>query len=103
MTYPKFIITLKGHLRLGMVNLHKDLLIGGEQCLGGGYYEIIYDKNQLLLDGESSDFGPPLWHLIETLRVPKAYRGYSIVYKSKYDPDDQMVITSTHKIEYVGN
>ena len=30
MALPKFIITMDGYLRLGMVNLHKDLLIGDD-------------------------------------------------------------------------
>ena len=39
MLHPKFIITSGGHLRLGMVTLHRDLLMPHEQCLGGGFYE----------------------------------------------------------------
>lgn len=38
MTHPKFIITMDGYFRLGLVNLHKDLLKPGDSCLGGGYY-----------------------------------------------------------------
>ena len=38
MNLPKFIITLNGVFRLGMVNQHKDLLKPGDQCIGGGYY-----------------------------------------------------------------
>ena len=38
MALPKFIITMDGYLRLGMVNQHKDLLKPGDSCLGGGYY-----------------------------------------------------------------
>ena len=38
MNLPKFIITMDGYLRLGMVNQHKDLLKPGDSCLGGGYY-----------------------------------------------------------------
>jgi len=30
---------MDGYLRLGMVDQHKDLLVGNEQCIGGGYYE----------------------------------------------------------------
>ena len=37
MTLPKFIITMDGFFRLGMVNQHKDLLKPGDQCIGGGY------------------------------------------------------------------
>ena len=33
MSLPKFIITMDGFLRLGMVNQHKELLIGGDKGL----------------------------------------------------------------------
>lgn len=42
MTLPKFIITMDGFFRLGMVNQHKDLLKPGDSCLGGGYYHFDY-------------------------------------------------------------
>ncbi len=42
MTLPKFIITMDGYFRLGMVNQHKDLLKPGDSCLGGGYYHFDY-------------------------------------------------------------
>ena len=43
MTQPKFIITMNGYLRMGMVNQHKELLkftdrLRGNDCIGGGYY-----------------------------------------------------------------
>lgn len=40
MVLPKFIITMDGNLRLGMVNQHKDLQIGDDSCIGGGEYLI---------------------------------------------------------------
>ena len=41
MTLPKFIITMDGVFRLGMVNQHKHLLKPGDQCIGGGYYHLV--------------------------------------------------------------
>ena len=38
MNLPKFIITLNGVFRLGMVNQHKDLLKPGDQCIGGARF-----------------------------------------------------------------
>ena len=70
MTLPKFIITMDGVFRLGMVNQHKDLLKSGDQCIGGGYYHFDYITNRILLDRESYDFGRPKWHLLDTLKVP---------------------------------
>ena len=34
MTLPKFIITMDGHFRMGMVGQHKELLKPGDQCIG---------------------------------------------------------------------
>ena len=85
MTLPKFIITMDGVFRLGMVNQHKDLLKPGDQCIGGGYYHFDFVSNRIILDRESYDFGRPKWHLLEVLKVPSAYRGMRIVYK--YDDD----------------
>ena len=75
MTLPKFIITMDGYFRLGMVNQHKHLLKPGDQCIGGGYYHFDFVSNRILLDRESYDFGCPKWHLLETLKVPSTYRG----------------------------
>ena len=90
MTLPKFIVTLDGTFRLGMVNQHKHLLKPGDQCIGGGYYHFDFVSNRILLDRESYDFGRPKWHLLETLKVlckqsdqgraPSTYRGMQIVY-----------------------
>ena len=56
MTLPKFIITMDGYFRLGMVNQHKDLLKPGDSCLGGGYYHFDYTSNRIVLDRSSYDF-----------------------------------------------
>lgn len=103
MLHPKFIITLKGVFRMGMVHLHEDLLKGGEHCIGGGYFEIHHDSKEICLYGKSYDFGPPLWSMLDTLKVPKEYLGYSIVYKSDESPTDELEISSFLKIEYVDN
>ena len=46
MKLPKFIITMEGFLRLGMVEMHKDLLKPDEQGIGGGYYQFDYVSNR---------------------------------------------------------
>ena len=81
MTLPKFIITMDGHFRLGMVNQHKDLLKPGDQCIGGGYYRFDFISNRIIMDRESYDFGKPKWHLLDTLIVPSAYKMLSLVYE----------------------
>ena len=101
MTLPKFIITMDGHFRLGMVKLHKDLLKPGDQCIGGGYYDFDYTTSQIILDRASYDFGKPKWHLLETLKVPSVYRGMRLVYKYDDDSRDDFNVSDELKIEYV--
>jgi hypothetical protein len=81
MNLPKFIITMDGTFRLGMVDQHKHLLKPGDQCIGGGYYHFDFVSNRIIFDRESYDFGRPKWHLIDVLKVPSTYRGMRIVYK----------------------
>lgn len=80
MALPKFIITMDGHFRLGMVIQHRDLLKPGDQCIGGGYYHFDYTSNRIVLDRSSYDFGKPKWHWLDCLKVPSAYRGLTLVY-----------------------
>ena len=54
MTLPKFIITMDGYFRLGMVNQHKHLLKPGDQCIGGGYYHFDFVSNRILLGTRQS-------------------------------------------------
>lgn len=98
MVHPKFIISSGGHLRLGMVTLHRDLLMAYEDCLGGGFYEIDYVGNRLLLSGKSFDYGPPRWSKISVLKVPEAYRGTQIVYRDTRG--DELDVINCFRIEY---
>lgn len=101
MEYPKFIITNRGYLRLGMVHLHKDLLQGNEQCYGGGFYEFDYITNRLLLHGRSYDYGVPRWDWISVLRVPLAYKNFKIVYQTKNIDTKDLILNDYLCIEYV--
>lgn len=98
MEHPKFIITTGGHLRLGMVTLHRDLLMPHEDCLGGGFYEYDYASNILILSGKSFDYGPPRWSRVDVLLVPEAYRGIPIVYRDYWDRE--LNITDSFTIKY---
>jgi len=102
MTLPKFIITMEGVLRLGMVNQHKDLLKQGDQCIGGGYYTFDFISNRIILDRSSFDFGQPKWHLLETLKVPSIYRGLQLIYKYEDGFHDDFRISEEIAIEYYG-
>lgn len=101
MTYPKFIITRDGHFRFGEVRMHKDLLLPGDQCYGGGFYEIDYVSNRILLRGASYDYGRPRWSYLDRLLVPSSYRGMSIVYQDEYENDDDFNVTAELVIEYI--
>ena len=88
MALPKFIITMDGVFRLGMVNQHKDLLKPGDSCLGGGYYHFDYASNRIILDRSSYDFGKP----------KSVYRGLRLVYF--YDDDREFDVSQELQIEY---
>lgn len=98
MEHPKFIITSSGHLRLGMVTLHRDLLMAYEQCLGGGFYEFDYAGNRLLLSGKSFDYGPPRWSKVDILLVPESFRDVPIIYCDPYG--DELDLTTAFTINY---
>ena len=98
MAYPKFIITKAGYFRLGMVYMHKDLLIDYDICYGGGYYEFDYVSNRILLHGVSYDYGRPKWREIQTLHVPAVYRGLSLVYQ--YDNGEEVNLRELMDIDY---
>ena len=100
MSLPKFIITIDGVLRLGMVNQHRDLLKPGDQCVGGGYYSFDFVSNRIILDRSSYDFGKPKWHLLERLKVPSVYKGLRIVYISDDGYLGDFNVSAELKIEY---
>lgn len=76
----KFIITNTGHFRFGNVNLHRNLLRPGEDCLGGGFYEFDYSSARMILYGKSYDFGRPAWSLLPSLTLPESLSGFAITY-----------------------
>ena len=98
MEHPKFIITNSGYLRLGMVTLHRDLLMAHEQCMGGGFYEFDYAGEKLILSGKSFDYGPPRWNKVETLKVSEAYHGVPIIYRDHRG--EELNITNLFTITY---
>ena len=99
MMHPKFVSTMDGVLRLGMVVQHRELLQPGDQCIGGGYYEFDFVSNRLLLHGRSYDFGEPKWHLVDELKVASTYRGLRITYT--YDDGDELAVSEEKDVRYV--
>lgn len=58
--YMKFIITVDGVLKFGVVSRHMDLLEQGQDdCNGGGLWDIDSTNGTVLLFGRSFDFGAP--------------------------------------------
>ena len=100
MTLPKFIITMDGYFRMGMVNQHKDLLKPGDQCIGGGYYTFDFVSNRIILDRSSYDFGKPRWHLLDKLIIPSTCRGLRLVYVYDDGFHDDFNVSEALKIEY---
>ena len=100
MAYPKFIITMDGYLRLGMVDQHRHLMKYGDKCIGGGYYAFDFVSNRMILDRESYDFGRPRWHLLETLKVPSTYRNLQIIYRYDDGFHDDLNISEELNIKY---
>ena len=98
MEHPKFILTSGGHLRLGMVTLHRDLLMPHEDCLGGGFYEFDYAGGVMILSGKSFDYGSPRWGNVTVLLVPEAYQGLTIVYRDAWG--NELNLTTEFKVEY---
>lgn len=97
MSYPKFIITQDGHLRLGMVKLHKHLMERGDVCLGGGYWQVNHYARQVELSGASSDYGRPQWHRIDRVILPCDYEGYTFTWRIN---GKQHLLTEMLPVEY---
>lgn len=101
----KFIITQQGYFRLGDVKLHKHLLELEDTCYGGGFWQIDYLSNRLLLEGASYDYGKPKWELLinqkKTLKIPLAYQGMQIIYYPEYAFSKELIITEQLQTEYI--
>ena len=100
MSLPKFILTMDGRLRLGMVSLHSELVNQGEDCIGGGLYDLDYLSWCLILYRQSHDYGCPRWHLVDTLHVPEAYRGWRIRYVFDDGYHEDFPVSEKLPIEY---
>jgi len=104
MNNPKFIITSDGHLRIGYVDQHRELLMPGDQCIGGGWWEIDSVGMRLVLSRCSYDFGEPKWKYLLwddiPLKVPSLYKGMAIVYVPDDRSEDDFMVSKELKIVY---
>lgn len=101
----KFIVTRRGILRLGHVAMHKDLLLPGDSCMGGGLWQLEPITMQLVLSSRSYDFGEPLWTYLcdnsVTLKVPRDFQGLAIVYRPDQPGDPEFRVSHELPIEYI--
>ena len=98
--YPKFILTSDGHLRLGMVRMHRDLLLFTDHCVGGGYYQIDAMAGTLLLERESYDYGQPQWNRVTRIIVPREYEGLRLIYRYESWPYNEIDLTAMFTVTY---
>ena len=82
---PKFVLTIDGHIRIGMVHLHS---------------ELVQPDDQPILYRQSHDYGVPRWHLVEKVYVPSDYRGYYIKYIYDDGWHEDYNVSDKHIIEY---
>lgn len=87
-------------LRLGTVTRHCELLKPGEQCLGGGFYELDYISGRLLLSGASSEYGEPAWDKVDAIIVSAYYRGLEIVYSSWDNWKETLHVSENKEVIY---
>ena len=97
---PKFVLTIDGHIRIGMVHLHSELVQPDDQPIGGGFFDVDYISNRLILYRQSHDYGVPRWHLVEKVYVPSDYRGYYIKYIYDDGWHEDYNVSDKHLIKY---
>ncbi|MDO4512052.1 MAG: hypothetical protein Q4B68_09590 [Bacteroidales bacterium] len=101
----KFVITSDGHLRLGDVRMHRDLLWPGDLCLGGGFYCFDYVAMQVVLDRASYDYGPPQWSKLAaagcSLKISREYEGFAFVYRHGHHEVEEIDLGEWLGIEWI--
>jgi Janus/Ocnus family (Ocnus). len=81
--HPKFIIAgdarkRKGYLRMGMVQMHRDLREGYEKIWGGGWWARNDEAKTITLYGSSTDFGAADFRFMN--QIDRELRDYTFVY-----------------------
>ena len=67
-------------LRIGNPIYHKYLVRDNEICLGGGDWEVNEDNNEMILNGQSSDFGVPMFGYAKNILIDAKLKKYKITY-----------------------
>ena len=98
--HPKFILTADGHLRLGMVHLHRELIEPEDHCIGGGFFRFDTHALSLVLEHASYDYGPPQWSRVDHIIIPRDYQGLTPVYLISEWNDEHINLLDTHTVTY---
>lgn len=72
--------TVDAILRVGNSIYHKNLVRDNEICLGGGDWEVNKDDNEMILNGQSSDFGVPMFEYAKNILIDAELKKYKITY-----------------------
>ena len=72
--------TVDAILRIGDPIYHSNLVLDNETCLGGGYWEVNKDDNEMILNGQSSDFGVPMFEYAKNILIDAKFKKYKITY-----------------------
>lgn len=67
-------------LRIGNPIYHKDLVRDNEICLGGGDWEVNKDDNEMILNGQSGDFGVPKFGMAKNILIDAELKQYKMTY-----------------------
>ena len=96
--------TVDAILRIGNPIYHKYLVRDNEICLGGGDWEVNEDNNEMILNGQSSDFGVPKFEYTKNILIDAKLKKYKITYFYPYaykDMGDNGVEHVSDKAIYV--
>lgn len=67
-------------LRIGNPIYHKNLVYDNEICLGGGDWEVNKDDNEMILNGQSGDFGVPNFGMVKNIMIDAELKQYKMTY-----------------------
>jgi hypothetical protein len=95
----KFVLIEKennvAELRFANVELHSDMVLKGEKCLGGGFFKIKEDTKQLIMWDKSHDFGYPKFEGKKIVTEEFGFEDYTFYYV----PDLFMPLDADSKVD----
>ncbi len=99
----RFVVIEKGsnitELRFGEVDFHKNLVLAGEKCLGGGFAKVKADAKQVIMWDKSHDFGYPKFAKHNVIDADPGDGDPWTGYDFYYVPDIMMPKDEDYRIE----